>query len=48
MAKKYNTSHLIHIFNIRDDVTVAILAKSQAVNNASKIKTPVIDISHEN
>ncbi len=48
MAKKYNTSCLIHTFNIRDVVTVAIPAKDLAVNDVPKMEARVIDISHKN
>ncbi len=48
MAKKYNAAHLIHTFNIRDAVTLAIPAKDRAVNDAPKMETQVIDIPYKN
>ncbi len=48
MAKKYNASHLIYIFKIGDIVTVAILAKYRAVNDAPWMEARIIDIPDEN
>lgn len=48
MTKKHNAAHLIHIFKIGDIVTVAILAKDRAVNNAPRIEARIIDIPYKN
>lgn len=48
MAKKYNVTHLIHIFKIRNIITMTILAKDQTLNDALKIEVCIIDIPYEN
>ncbi len=48
IAKKYNAPHLILTFNFGDVVTLAILAKDWAVNNAARMEAWIIDILHEN
>ena len=36
MAQNYNIPHLIHNFNIENDITIAVLAKDQEVNDTPK------------
>lgn len=48
ITKKYNAAYLILTFNIGDVVTLAILAKDWAINNAARMEAWIIDILHEN
>lgn len=48
MAKNYNVAHFIFIFKIGNIVTMAILAKEQAINDTPRIEARIINIPYEN